>query len=471
MRGTTARWLLAGLLAGGCTEKVLDASGGVGVGAPCEPDDPGCGGGLVCEPLSAGTGEHMCASAVEIHGRVIDALDEQPIADAWVVAVDELGAATTTSVRTDADGRYVLPVSLARDEDGEVVESRRWTMQATAAGHLVFPGPLRPSMPVGSEAEQGGIIETAATTISLVPASRSGVMLSGRVEGDEPAGTLVIAEGPTPAPLGFVDADGRFALFDVPPGRVEVRGYRFGVELQPVVIDVGDEDVDEIELELLTDDPAQMGVVRGSVVLVDAPGGAVTSVVLVPTAVYGAELERGPVPGGLRDPSPPQAPDVTSGFEITGVPAGRYTVLAGLENDGVVREPDVTLAGTQEVEVARGQVVELGEGLRLTGALEVVGPGADAPEVVDGSPVLVWADDASEDRYEVVVYDARGDVVWHDDAIERVTGVAVVEVPYGGPPLTSGMSYQFRATAWRDAGGEPTAISRTEDLRGIFVAR
>lgn len=43
-----------------------------------------------------------------------------------------------------------------------------------------------------------------------------------------------------------------------------------------------------------------------------------------------------------------------------------------------------------------------------------------------------------------------------------------VTVPYGGP-LEPGMYYQFKAAAWRAPGGRnPSPISTTEDLKGVF---
>ena len=39
------------------------------------------------------------------------------------------------------------------------------------------------------------------------------------------------------------------------------------------------------------------------------------------------------------------------------------------------------------------------------------------------------------------------------------------EVPYAGPPLDSGMYYQFRVTSF-DTNDRP--LSRTEDLKGVF---
>jgi len=88
---------------------------------------------------------------------------------------------------------------------------------------------------------------------------------------------------------------------------------------------------------------------------------------------------------------------------------------------------------------------------------------------VTESPTLVFEDDSSEDYYQVVVYDAVGDIVWDVSNIPGGSGGGAVEVPYAGDPLEPGMYYQFRATSIRDKNGTITPISRTEDLRGLFV--
>ena len=158
------------------------------------------------------------------------------------------------------------------------------------------------------------------------------------------------------------------------------------------------------------------------------------------------------------------------GFTIAGVPPGRYVVLAGFENDGLVRDPDPNIAGTQIVHVempSPGSDIELSDSFKVTEALEIFSPGAEGPEAVTGSPTFQWADDSSEDYYAVVVYDAFGNLVWEDPAVPRVTG-GDVSVTYAGPPLESGMYYQFRATSFREGGGNAGPISQTEDLRGVF---
>lgn len=81
--------------------------------------------------------------------------------------------------------------------------------------------------------------------------------------------------------------------------------------------------------------------------------------------------------------------------------------------------------------------------------------------------MLQWADDSSEEAYEVVVLDAFGNEMLREQ-IGSVSGSSTVSYPYAGPALESGMFYQFRATSLRDNNGELTAISTTEDLVGVF---
>ncbi len=481
--------LALALVVTACGEKELDASSEQGqAGASCEPgDEAACGDGLACEPADPEGSQHICAAAVELRGQVFDALTEEPIEGALVVANDELGAPVTRVVPTDADGRYALEVSVVRDADGEIAQTQRWTLIVSARDYLAFPGSLRPALPINAQDvvdEPGAtedapivhVVDNASTSVALIPLpddAATGVTIHGQVEGERAAGTLVVAEALTPARLGIADLDGSFTLFNVPEGSTEIRGYRQGVELQPATVDVGSEDVEDVRLTVVTEAESELGTVRGSVNIVNAPGGLATSVVLVPHSVFHEVFERGPVPLGLRAPSPPQAPSVNAGFEITGVPSGDYWVLAAFENDALVRDPDTSIAGTQlaEVTVAQGEVVETSESFKVTEAIAVIAPGADAPAEVSASPTFTWEDDSSEDRYEIVVFDALGEQVWRDDQIPRVTGGSVVEQAYEGDPLEIGMYYQFRVTSWRDAQQGATAISRSEDLRGVFVVR
>jgi hypothetical protein len=150
---------------------------------------------------------------------------------------------------------------------------------------------------------------------------------------------------------------------------------------------------------------------------------------------------------------------------IEGVPVGSYKVLGAFENDRLVRDPDFGQGNTEivRVDVAAGQSVEA-PSFKITGSLDVISPGAEGAEEVDGTPVFSWVDDSGEDRYEIQVFDTFGEIIWEDLNISGSSG-SDPEVPYAGPPLESGMFYQFRVTSF-DVNERP--LSRTEDLKGVF---
>ena len=460
---------------------------------------PVCAPGLACEPTTTADGDYVCGTAVEIRGRVADSATGDGIEGALVAALNENGEPVTDVVATDSCGDYVLPVSIRRNADGSFAETPKWTLNVSAQDYLPFPAGLRPALPVdiadampdpdppppddtdGADENSDeptyvtDVIDNGATNVALIalPADeQGGGQISGTVGGDGAAGTLVVAEGSaTRTPYAIADASGAYTIFNVPDGSLTVRGYRYGLEVETATVSTTGDHIEAVDLAVITEDPAAMASVDGSLNIVNAPGGSMTSVVLVPSSVYNDALERGPVPIGLRVPDPPMTPNVTSAFRFDGVPAGTYKVLVAFENDQLVRDPDEGIAGTAilELTLTQGQGMSLSDSFKVTEALALVGPGVDAPEAVDAMPTFEFADDSSEDGYEIDVFNALGDLVWETE-IEGVSGQDTVQVPYGGPALQPGMYYQFRATSFRDPpNGDRTYISRTEDLRGVFV--
>ncbi len=452
--------LLCAALAAGC--------GNGGNKGECDLAAPDCASGLVCEAHP--DGQARCVAPLVIRGRVLDALDDGAVEGALVQAVDVNGAATGTSDQTDSDGRYELTVPVPRDEEGLPAEGT-WTLRVQARGYEPFPSALRPALPLdatgASESDHAWMIDNATTIVKLLPLPGGGDGLgsiSGTILAEQHAGVLVVAEGGGEGLIGFSDADGVYTIFNVPAGNYTVSGYAAGVQLQPATADVpAGDDVTGIDLDASAD---PLATVSGNVNIVNAPGGSKTSVVLAVESTFVENAARGIVPPGLRAPEPGTPPDVVGAFEIAGVPNGKYVVLAAFENDGLVRDPDPTIAGTQivHIEVA-GTDVDIPEGFKVTEALEVIGPGALGPDEVTEAPTFEWADDSSEDNYELLVFDAFGDEVWSDLNVPRVTGAPTVTRAYEGPALEPGMVYQFRATSIK--AGAP--ISQTEDLKGVFI--
>jgi hypothetical protein len=439
-------------------------------GRPCEE-------GLVCDPV-ADSEDFVCGAPVEIRGLVVDAITGAALADALVNGLDRTGAPLGEVAVSDAAGRYVLAVSAPRDPNGEIAGAAQYTLQGFAVDYQPFPSGIRVALPIDADEatfddeKKVWFIENPGTTVGLIQlpaAQRGGVTITGHVLGEQPGGALVVAEGATPASYGVADASGAYTLFNVHDGAVTVVGYRRGLELEPASVTVAGAPLADVDLAAAAEGVDALAAVSGQASLVNPGDGDATSVVLVPVSVFNDALLRGPVPFGLRAPDPGRDPDVNGAFTIRGVPAGTYKVLAAFENDALVRDPDTSIGGTelQEITVARGQDQTIAEGFKITGALAVVSPGAEAPEVVSGTPTFVFADDSSEKGYIVRVFDVFGAMIWENVDVPGVSGSKTVEVPYEGPALTPGFYYQFRAISLKDPD---TAISQTEDLRGVFIA-
>jgi hypothetical protein len=280
-----------------------------------------------------------------------------------------------------------------------------------------------------------------------------------------------VAEGGTaPAPHAIASRSGEFTIFNVPSGSFELAGYKRGQQLGRTPVDTRDDSVSGAQL---ASSEVPLGSASGNVNIVNAPGGSLTSVVLVPESVYDSRLERGPIPFGLRAPGMPEAPSVSGAFELDQVPQGEYVVLAAFENDSLVRDPDSSIGGTtiQHVTVGSGESVIMSQSFKITEHLAIVAPGAETPERVTGPVTFTWSDDSSEDRYELELYTALGDLVWEQREVVAGRGGENVELPYAGAELVPGMIYQYRVTSFRDRNGVTTAISKSEDLRGVFEYR
>ncbi len=442
----------------------------------CDRENPDtCPGGRVCELRTDALSG--CYLPVFFDGSVTDSSNGEPIEAARVLAADATGAVATTVAITDAQGAYSLRVPVTRNPDGTLAEGV-FTLRASAADYQQFPAGIRPSLPVDATqavlSADGWRLSSALTDITLIPLEpgETRFSVSGRVVVTSgavgPRGVLLVLENAAnagEAPFGFADATGEFVLFNVPVGNYSLHGYKANLQLNAVDVNVAAADVTGVEV---TQSDVPLATVSGSVQIVNAPGGSMTTVVLVPESTFSETFVKGEVPPGLRAPAPPGAPSITGEFSIAGVPSGRYVVLAAFENDGLVRDPDPSIGGTQivhiEVDGSVSTTVELPASFKITEALEILYPGATEPEAVDPANLeFRWVDDSSEDSYRLVVYNAFGELVWERADIPKVTG-GNAQVPYEGPALEQGMYYQFRVWSMRTSG----PISSTEDLLGVF---
>lgn len=441
----------------------------------CRLDDPeACSTDTVCEPVQ-GSEQALCFEPVELHGKVFDLESEAAVADARVTALDINGAPVGDVVVTDGSGSYVLRVPSTRlDEEGTPV-ARKLTLRASAQDYQTFPSGLRVALPIdtsaaaraGDEEEDGGTWRIAGgqtdVGLALLPeADRGHPQVSGQVELQPgQGGALVVAQsGTLPGVSTVAGSNGEFVLFNVQPATWSVQAYSKGVNYAAVetAVQAG---TDVADLQLKRTEQAA-ATVTGSVSIV--AGSGATSVILVPGSTFNANLARGETPPGLRSPEPGTEPNITGEFTLTGVPDGDYVVLAAFENDGLVRDPDPKIAGTelQRISVRNGQA-DRQPSFKVTGAMRIHSPGAgDVLEETSATPTFSFPAYSSAKSYVIKVFDTFGTVAWETTVISTSGDVSV---PYAGEALRSGSVYQWRVTALGNAGNP---ISQSEDLKGVF---
>jgi len=437
---------------------------------PCDPvAQSGCDGGQVCEQVSGG--DPACFAPVEVHGRVLDLADTAGVGDARIVAVDVNGAAATGVSVSAVDGTYVLGVPAVRAADGTPA-AFPVSLRADADGYQTFPGGLRQALPldIAAAVRDGDgpwVLQSTLTDIGLIAlaAPQPGSIIGHVAIPDDHAGILVVAEAGASGYAAIADRDGDYAIFNLPSGSYTVTAYAKGHVYTPADAQVATAAV-EVDLSL---SDASASAMSGSVSIVNAPGGSMTSVVVFVESTFDPDTEHGVGPAGVRAPAT-GAPNVTGAFTIDGVPPGRYVVLAAYENDNLVRDPDQCQAGTDilHVVVEAGTPLAITSSFKVTEALPITGPGATDAEAVTAAPMLQFTNDSSAVDYEVDVFNAFGEPVWSTTVADNQAPLAV---PYAGP-LDPGMYYQFRATSYRMNGpSNRCAISTTEQLRGVFFAQ
>ena len=447
-------------------------------------DDATCNGAQVCEQVVGQ--DPQCFDPVVVRGRVFDASDDSAIADATVVGIDVSGALVASSVTTDATGVYELSVPATRHPDGTLV-SGSITLRVDASGYLAFPKAPRIALPIDlttGVVEDGRIlVSSVATDVSLfaLPAGTYGSIV-GAISGVDARGALVVADQGVPASAvstAIVDADGTYELWNVPVGvATTVSVYAAGVHVTPATTTVPGASP-AVVVDFVSD-AVGLATVSGGLNIVAGASFTSTSVILVAESTYSALLKAGYMPLGLRDGTVTSA---DTSFSIANVPPGRYVLLASFENDGLVRDPDTSIAGTDVrfVQVSDAGAVTVTSArsedlvsIKVTDPIGVVGPGATGLEVVTAVPTFRWSKYPGVDHYEIRLFDAFGTLVYQDTAIAPQGGadpvvydlVAGSFVPAAASvSLASGMVYQFRVVAIKTSGAP---ISSTEDLLGVF---
>ncbi len=454
-----------------CFMPILALVGACGGDDTCSVEEnSGCDNGLVCEVVEGG--EAGCFEPFVIAGSVFNIENDAAVAGARVVALDINGSPRSSVAITDANGNYELAVPARRNADGLLLDDDV-TLRVDAQGFVTFPSGVRSAQPISIETavltDGRYVLETAQTSVGLYPLAGAPTgSISGEVELDVDSqfGVLVVAEVGGVGRSAIADLDGNYTIFNLAAGDYTVNAYARGTNYTPASLTLADGEDATQDLVLSGEAASTVG---GGVILTQGAPPA-TSVILAVASTFDVDALRGETPPGLRAPDPGIAPDVSGPWSITGVPAGRYVVLASFENDGGVRELSGN-GGTAlvYVDVAAATDVPAAGDFKVTEAVPVIGPGADAVETVTAAPNLEWEKDPQAASYQVRVVDALGEVLM--DEFVTDTSPATYSIPYTGT-LTEGMYYQFRVLSWDELPPLPeTAAIRaaSEDLRGVFV--
>ncbi|HQM84858.1 MAG TPA: hypothetical protein PLD55_09285 [bacterium] len=434
----------------------------------CDPEatEP-CEGEKVCEPVFEET-NYGCFPRLRVSGKVFNLESEmyEPVEGATVVGMFTSGISTDT-ILTDSLGNYEFFVRMLRNNMGLPVTKEALTLSVSAMGFEQVPGILRPSLPITFEnvscSDSMCNIHSGFLSIGLYPLDDSVLRykINGKIS-EKKGGVLIIAEFDfSPCPLAYTDENGEFSIFNVPAGDYSLRAYVKDKNYSTETVTVVDKDIDGVELDLLE---TPLSTLSGSVNIVNAPGGSKTSIVLIPASTFIESFSKGILAPGLRAPDYGIEPNVSGNYTITGIPDGKYYVLAAFENDLLVRDPDPNIAGTQILKVtfpADGPVYDISIGnFKVTEAIPIIFPGAEGPELISEPPLFQWERDASATKYIVNVYTAQGTVQWTKEVPK--TDDAVMSVQYDGPALKG--FYQWIVVSYKNTA----PISMSEDLLGIF---
>ena len=416
--------------------------------------------------VACGGGSGAKAPTGTLELTVLDGDTSGGIANARVIVFDGTTGESIDLLSTDGSGKA-----------SKVYDIGSLQLNVTSQNYAASPPPGIPPLPVQIVAN-----EITAITVSLnpLPVADRGIV-SGSVTNDQGqtgSGVLVVvtaADGTVSSTT--THSDGSYVLHNVGTGAATVDAFLGGLNFSPIT------PVDVSANSTTTQDIQAAGTATGEI------SGHVSF-----TAVSGDIIDITLLHPDTRDTLPNLSVLTDSGgsYTMTGVPYGEFEIIASLDNDGFVLDPDLSVTqGIPIVIITELAPTITNEDFKVTGSIELSNPAptidGSVPELSD-APTFTWvkaSSFASASYYVVEVVDESGATIWGGFDLPINGFAPIVTVPQGnnssalydfdGTALFSALSpdrlYQLRIHAAVEDVSDPKGyrlLSASETLDGIF---
>lgn len=346
---------------------------------------------------------------------VVDAETAAGLPNARVIVVDGATGESIDLLATDGNGKASQTYNVGALQ-----------LNVSNQDYAASPPPGIPPLPVQIVAN-----ETTSITIRMtaLPAAERG-MISGKVSNDQghaAAGALVVVSAGDGAVFSTTaHSDGGYVLHNVAIGTATIDAFLGGYNFDPVgpvTVTAGSNTDQNIQAV-----GTASGEISGHVSFTSVSGDIIDITLLHP-------VTRDTLPD-LR-----VLTDGGASYRMTGVPYGEFEIIASLDNDGFVVDPDLSVTqGIPIVLISELAQVIANMDFKVTGSIELTNPpvivDAGVPELGD-LPTFSWAKAssyASAEYYVVEVVDESGQTIWGGFDSPANNFTPLVTVPQGNDP-------------------------------------
>ncbi len=386
-----------------------------------------------------------------------------PVAAAHIQVIDATTGNPIDTLSSDANGQATAAYYQSNVQ-----------LKVSAQGYASSPASGIPPLPVALS--PGANTPVTITLYPLDPTLLLGT-ISGQLRdhnGNPVAGALVVADNGNTPVASNSDGSGNYLLYNVPAGSVTLNAWSSGLNfppLGPLTLAGGE----TLSGQNISASGAAAGSISGHVSFTAVSGAIIDITLLHPGS-------REVIPG-LRSYT-----DSNANYTMSLVPNGTFEIIASLENDGYVLDPDTSV--TQGVPVVSINNDSIVKDFKVTGSIALTSPpapsGSTLPQL-STTPTFSWLKDssyASAEEYVVEVVGVSSNTIWGGfGAAPAYT--PQVTVAQGNTPgvsynfdgtatlttLEEGQVYQLRVYAKKDDAGDPRGyklLSASETLDGLF---